>query len=180
MVCPFPLASFCSFYFRKHSGTQTSIKRRVGVIDCALVIGCVDASTGVRPCGANCSTIRDLRRDRHRMWHRLIECTKNMLALTKYLHVIETYPCTLSQAVKTKLVGNLSGVHCVLNPSVLGFSTVLTGTHTGKSCLLAKTNRRASLNSSSLSMRCNSSRASTTRSLSLLSTTKMIPWVFWK
>ena len=50
----------------------------------------------------------------------------------------------------------------------------------GKSCLLAKTNNNASRSSSSLSMRCSSSRASTTRSRSLLSTTKMMPCVFWK
>jgi hypothetical protein len=50
----------------------------------------------------------------------------------------------------------------------------------GRSCLLAKTSNKASLNSSSLSIRCNSSRASETRSRSLESTTKMIPWVFWK
>jgi len=51
---------------------------------------------------------------------------------------------------------------------------------TGRSCLLAKTSSRASLSSSSLSMRWSSSRASGTRSRSLLSTTKIIPWVFWK
>lgn len=50
----------------------------------------------------------------------------------------------------------------------------------GRSCLLAKTRRRASRSSSSLSIRCNSSRASETRSRSLESTTKMIPCVFWK
>ena len=69
-------------------------------------------------------------------------------------------------------------------------------------CLLAKTNSKASRSSSSLSIRCtfesqhssplelreipqwrshsHSSRASVIRSRSLESTTKMIPWVFWK
>lgn len=50
----------------------------------------------------------------------------------------------------------------------------------GRSCLLAKTRRRASRSSSSLSIRWSSSRASETRSRSLESTTKMMPWVFWK
>eukprot|EP01018_Ginkgo_biloba_P038737 Gb_38389 [translate_table: standard] len=50
----------------------------------------------------------------------------------------------------------------------------------GRSCLLAKTSKTASRNSSSLSILCNSSLASTTRSLSLLSTTKIRPCVFWK
>ncbi|KIP10690.1 hypothetical protein PHLGIDRAFT_209497 [Phlebiopsis gigantea 11061_1 CR5-6] len=50
----------------------------------------------------------------------------------------------------------------------------------GRSCLLAKTSRRASRSSSSLSIRCSSSRASETRSRSFESTTKMMPCVFWK
>ena len=50
----------------------------------------------------------------------------------------------------------------------------------GRSCLLAKTRRSASRSSSSLSMRCSSSRASDTRSRSFESTTKMMPCVFWK
>lgn len=50
----------------------------------------------------------------------------------------------------------------------------------GKSCLLAKTSRRASRRSSSFNMRWSSSRASETRSRSLESTTKIIPCVFWK
>lgn len=50
----------------------------------------------------------------------------------------------------------------------------------GKSCLLAKTNSKASRSSSSFNIRWSSSRASETRSRSLESTTKMIPWVFWK
>lgn len=50
----------------------------------------------------------------------------------------------------------------------------------GKSCLLAKTKRRASRSSSSFNIRWSSSRASETRSRSLESTTKMMPWVFWK
>ena len=50
----------------------------------------------------------------------------------------------------------------------------------GRSCLFAKTRSTASRSSSSFSIRCNSSRASEIRSRSLLSTTKMIPCVFWK
>lgn len=44
-----------------------------------------------------------------------------------------------------------------------------------QTCLLAKTSKTASLSSSSASIRINSSRASPTRSLSLLSTTKIKP-----
>ena len=86
------------------------------------------------------------------------------------------------EAVKTKLVSDLSGVHGVLVSHRQSFAHVcsLSLQLTGKSCLLAKTRRRASRSSSSFSMRWSSSRASTTRSRSLLSTTKMIPWVFWK
>lgn len=51
---------------------------------------------------------------------------------------------------------------------------------TGKSCLLAKTKSKASRSSSSFNILWSSSRASLTRSLSLESTTKIIPWVFWK
>merc|ERR1719400_515177 len=56
----------------------------------------------------------------------------------------------------------------------------------GRSCLLANTRTTASRNSSSANMRCNSSLAelslpeeSSILSRSLLSTTKMIPCVFW-
>eukprot|EP00001_Collodictyon_triciliatum_P160353 28172_3 len=50
----------------------------------------------------------------------------------------------------------------------------------GKSCLFAKTRRTASRSSSSFNMRASSSRASAARSLSLESTTKISPCVFWK
>ena len=50
----------------------------------------------------------------------------------------------------------------------------------GRSCLLANTSKRASRSSSSFNIRWSSSRASEIRSRSLESTTKMIPWVFWK
>ncbi len=47
-------------------------------------------------------------------------------------------------------------------------------------CLLANIKRTASRNSSSANIRWSSSRASPTRSRSLLSTTKIKPCVFWK
>merc|ERR1711939_1197652 len=49
----------------------------------------------------------------------------------------------------------------------------------GKSCLFAKTRRTASRISSSFSILLSSSFASSTRSRSLLSTTKIKPCVFW-
>uniref|UniRef100_A0A2M3Z3K3 Uncharacterized protein n=2 Tax=albitarsis series TaxID=58233 RepID=A0A2M3Z3K3_9DIPT len=50
----------------------------------------------------------------------------------------------------------------------------------GRSCLLAKTSSTASRSSSSCSMLCSSFSASTIRSRSFESTTKMSPCVFWK
>jgi len=93
-----------------------------------------------------------------------------------------TYPSTLSEAVETELVRDFGCIHGILwwMQLATAHSDVLNLLLTGRSCLLAKTRSSAFLNSSSFSMRCNSSRASTIRSRSLLSTTKMMPWVFWK
>ena len=91
-------------------------------------------------------------------------------------HDLSTYPCALSQTVETELVRDFGSVHGILNNVSKSIAiTCHQKCHTGRSCLLAKTKRRASRNSSSFNIRCNSSRASTTRSRSLLSTTKMMP-----
>lgn len=102
-----------------------------------------------------------------------------MLVLLFLMDRRSTYPRTAGEALKTELLGDFGRAHGVL-AGQHQFKHGKQRVHTGKSCLLAKTSRRASRSSSSFNMRCNSSRASTIRSRSLLSTTKMIPWVFWK
>jgi hypothetical protein len=138
-----------------------------------------------QPCGASCSTIRDPHTDRHQMWRKWTGCTRDSISsVLRSAGIALTYPGTLSEAVEAKLVGDLGGVHGVLDCTCQSIwpscNVARHGGLTGKSCLLAKTRRRASRSSSSFSIRWSSSRASTTRSRSLLSTTKMIPCVFWK
>lgn len=85
---------------------------------------------------------------------------------------------TFGKNVKTRTWMN--HVRCLspCNPSLSVISAAFMAL--GRSCLLAKTRRMASRSSSSFNIRCNSSRASEIRSRSFESTTKMIPWVFWK
>ena len=75
--------------------------------------------------------------------------------------------------MQTKLVCDFSSVHSVWQI----LKHVLTHHHRRekRTCLLAKTSNTASRSSSSASILINSSRASPTRSRSLLSTTKMRP-----
>jgi hypothetical protein len=64
------------------------------------------------------------------------------------------YPSALSERVKTKLVSDLSSVHGILAISLVSVSnSAVRVMLTGRSCLLAKTRRRASRSSSSFSMR---------------------------
>lgn len=79
------------------------------------------------------------------------------LPIVKFYRGIQSYPSALPQAVKAKLVCNLSDAHRVLLKQVSQIEPVkyfqAAVKLTGRSCLLAKTRRRASRSSSSLSMR---------------------------
>ena len=128
--------------------------------------------------GVNCSAIPVLRRDHRQKSHKLIEYT--MQSVSKNVSKWQRAQMPTQARCLRECRPSLS----VISAAFIAFCnhirnkiSRLAGSihHTGKSCLLAKTRSKASLNSSSFNIRCNSSRASTTRSRSLLSTTKMIP-----
>lgn len=99
-------------------------------------------------------------------------------------------PGTLTQRVETKLVGDFGGVHGVgqilrVQSQSPGKTYLLIGKHQ-QQCIpkfvLAQhaLHWEISHDLFCMSINSHSSRASTIRSLSFESTTKMIPWVFWK
>ena len=107
---------------------------------------------------------RDLRRDHRRWWHTLLECT--------------SYDCAMNGGLVYRWFQQRS-LHWV-NPAKRWGENAVATRALWRTCLLAKIRRTASRSSSSANMRWSSSRASPTRSRSLLSMTKIKPWVFWK